>query len=207
MTGALSMTAFAEAALTASGDSARGTSPDAVLLAGCRAGQRESFEELYRVHGPRMKSVAANVLGDRTEAEDAVQDAFVKIFRSAASFEGRSRFSTWIYRVVVNACHDRLRRRRETVSLDDPGRVGPPATPAERPADPALKVALERGIGALPPRQRSAFVLFAVEGFSHREIADILDVSVGNSKTLVFEAKHKLARLLQRRTKALEERP
>ena len=206
MTAALSLT-FAEAALPGSGDPPRGTSPEAVLLAGCRAGRRESFEELYRLHGPKMKSVAANVLGDRTEAEDAVQDAFVKIFRSAASFEGRSRFSTWIYRVVVNACHDRLRRRRETVSLDDPGRDRAPAIPAERPADPALRVALERGIGILPPRQRSAFVLFAVEGFSHREIAEILDVSVGHSKTLVFEAKHRLARLLRRRTKAPEETP
>ena len=207
MTAALSLTLAPEAALTALGDSGRGISPDAVLLAGCREGRRDSFEELFRVHGPKMKSVAANVLGDRGEAEDAVQDAFVKIFRSAASFEGRSRFSTWIYRVVVNACHDRLRRRRETVSLDDPGRDSPSRIPADREADPALKVALERGIGSLPPRQRSAFVLFAVEGFSHREIAEILDVSVGHSKTLVFEAKHRLARLLQRWTKPRGEMP
>jgi RNA polymerase sigma-70 factor (ECF subfamily) len=145
-----------------------------------------------------MKSVAAHVLGDRAEAEDAVQDAFVNIFRSAASFEGRSRFSTWIYRVVVNACHDRLRRRRETVALDAPG-AAEGIVPAARSGDPALRVALEKGIGSLPERQRSAFVLFADEGFSHREIADILGVSVGGSKTLVFEARRRLARLLGRR--------
>lgn len=185
------------AAVPAGGDSPRAASPDALLLAGCRAGTRESFEELYRLHGPRMKSVAAHVLGDRAEAEDAVQDAFVNIFRSAAGFEGRSRFSTWIYRVVVNACHDRLRRRRETVALDAPG--GAETFAAARTGDPALRVALEKGIGSLPERQRSAFVLFAVEGFSHREIADIMDVSVGGSKTLVFEAKRRLARLLGRR--------
>jgi RNA polymerase sigma-70 factor (ECF subfamily) len=186
------------AALPAGGDSPRAASPDALLLEGCRAGARESFEELYRVHGARMKSVAAHVLGDRAEAEDAVQDAFVNIFRSAASFEGRSRFSTWIYRVVVNACHDRLRRRRETVALDAPG-AAEGIVPAARSGDPALRVALEKGIGSLPERQRSAFVLFAVEGFSHREIADILGVSVGGSKTLVFEARRRLARLLGRR--------
>lgn len=191
------------AVLPAGNDSGRAASPDALLLAGCRAGARESFEELYRAHGARMKSIAAHLLGNRVEAEDAVQDAFVNIFRSAATFEGRSRFSTWIYRVVVNACHDRLRRRRETVPLDAPGAVAEIFT-AARPGDPALRVALEKGIGSLPERQRSAFVLFAVEGFSHREIADILGVSAGGSKTLVFEARRRLARLLGRRSPSPE---
>jgi RNA polymerase sigma-70 factor (ECF subfamily) len=199
------MIAAMEAFLPA-GDETLAASPEAVLLAGCRAGDRSAFEELYRVHGARMKSVAANLLGSRSEAEDAVQEAFVRVFRSCGTFEGRSRFSTWIYRVVVNCCHDLLRRRRPTVSLDE-------ATPAEResiaesagPGDPALRRAIEQGLAALPPRQRSAFVLFAVEGFSHREIADILDVSPGNSKTLVFEAKRRLARLLEARPRT--ERP
>jgi len=193
------MIAAMEAFLPA-GDEAPAASPDAVLLAGCRAGDRSAYEELYRVHGARMKSVAASLLGSRSEAEDAVQEAFVRVFRSCGTFEGRSRFSTWIYRVVVNCCHDLLRRRRPTVSLDD-------ATPAERESiaesagagDPSLRRAIEQGLAALPPRQRSAFVLFAVEGFSHREIADVLDVSPGNSKTLVFEAKRRLARLLEAR--------
>jgi len=206
MIGALSMTRAWGAALPAGADSGRAASPDALLLAGCRAGTRESFDELYRVHGARMKSVAAHVLGDRAEAEDAVQDAFVNIFRSAATFEGRSRFSTWIYRVVVNACHDRLRRRRETVALDAPG-AADGIFAAARTGDPALRVALEKGIGSLPERQRSAFVLFAVEGFSHREISDILGVSVGGSKTLVFEAKRRLARLLGRRSPSTEAAP
>jgi len=198
------MTRAWEALLPAGPDPARGASPDAILLEGCRAGNRVSFEELYRVHGARMKSVAARVLGDRAEAEDAVQDAFVNIFRSAAGFQGRSRFSTWIYRVVVNACHDRLRRRRETVPLDPTGGENETLA-ATGSGDPAIRVALERGIGSLPARQRSAFVLFAVEGFSHREISDILGVSVGGSKTLVFEAKRRLARLLEKRVPAREE--
>lgn len=188
------MNSAMEALLPAFGDP-KPAAPDALLLAGCRAGDRSAFEELYRAHGASMKSVAANVLGDLAEAEDAVQDAFVKIFRSAASFEGRSRFSTWIYRVVVNCCYDRLRRRRPTVSLDDAAE--PPRAPAAESPDPALRRALEQGLAALPPRQRSAFVLFAVEGFSHREIAEILDVSPGNSKTLVFDAKRRLARFLE----------
>ena len=172
-------------------------SRDTALLAGCRAGSREAFEDLYRLHGGRMKSVAANLLGDPAEAEDAVQEAFVKIFRSAGAFEGRSRFSTWIYRVVVNCCHDLRRRRRPTVPLESPesGR-NEAAEAAEGAPDPALRRALEQGLGTLPPRQRSAFVLFAVEGFSHREVADILGVSPGNSKTLVFDARRRLARLL-----------
>lgn len=187
------MNSAMEAFLPAFGE-AKPAAPDALLLAGCRAGDRSAFEELYRAHGAAMKSVAANVLGDLSEAEDAVQDAFVKIFRSAGSFEGRSRFSTWIYRVVVNCCYDRLRRRRPTVPLDD---AAPSVADAAESPDPALRRALEQGLAALPPRQRSAFVLFAVEGFSHREIAEILDVSPGNSKTLVFDAKRRLARFLE----------
>ena len=188
------MIAAMEAFLPAFGE-AEAAPPDAVLLAGCHAGDRSAFEDLYRVHGARMKSVAANLLGDPAEAEDAVQEAFVRIFRSAGAFEGRSRFSTWIYRVVVNGCYDLLRRRRPTVSLDGDGRDAA-GEPAASP-DPALRRALEQGLRSLPPRQRSAFVLFAVEGFSHREIAEILDVSPGNSKTLVFDAKRRLARLLE----------
>lgn len=181
-----------EGALTELVSPERPGTSEALLLAGCRAGDRGAFEELYRLHAGRMKSVAAQLLGRRDEAEDAVQDAFVRIFRSVKSFEGRSRFSTWIYRIVVNACHDRLRRRRDTAPLDG-GDDAPFSSPA---GDPALRVALEQGLRSLPERQRSAFVLFAVEGFAHREIAEILDVSAGNSKTLVFEAKRKLARLL-----------
>ena len=181
-----------EGALTELANPGRAASSEALLLAGCRAGERDAFEELYRLHADRMKSVAAQLLGRRDEAEDAVQDAFVRIFRSVGSFEGRSRFSTWIYRIVVNACHDRLRRRRETAPLDS-GNEAPWASPS---GDPALRLALEQGLRSLPERQRSAFVLFAVEGFAHREIAEILDVSAGNSKTLVFEAKRKLARFL-----------
>jgi RNA polymerase sigma-70 factor (ECF subfamily) len=184
-------------------DEPRPAAPEAVLLAGCRAGDRSAFEELYRSHGDRMKSVAANVLGDRAEAEDAVQEAFVRIFRSCGTFEGRSRFSTWIYRVVVNCCYDLLRRRRPTVPIDESPLGGPePLAEDVGAADPVLRRALDQGLASLPPRQRSAFVLFAVEGFSHREIADILDVSPGNSKTLVFEAKRRLARLLEARPRA-----
>lgn len=165
---------------------------EALLLAACRAGDRGAFEELYRLHADRMKSIAAQILGRRDEAEDAVQDAFVRIFRSIGAFEGRSRFSTWIYRIVVNACRDRLRRRRDTSPLEDEG----DPRHAARGSDPALRLVLEQGLRSLPERQRAAFVLFAVEGFAHREIAEILDVSAGNSKTLVFEAKRKLARFL-----------
>jgi RNA polymerase sigma-70 factor (ECF subfamily) len=202
------MIAAVEAVLPAFGDSGPAASPDARLFAGCRAGDRSSFEELFRVHGPRMKSVAANLLGDLAEAEDAVQEAFVKIFRSAGTFQGRSRFSTWIHRVVVNCCYDLLRRRRPTVSLDD-APPGSPSTDGPPPSgeDPAIRVALEQGLRSLPPRQRSAFVLFAIEGFSHREIGEILGTSTGNSKTLVFEAKKKLARLLENRSVSGGRRP
>ena len=84
---------------------------EAELLEGCRAGDTAAFERLYEAHGARMKSVAANLLGDLADAEDAVQETFLKVYRGAASFRGGSMLSTWIYRVLVNSCYDLLRKR------------------------------------------------------------------------------------------------
>src|SRR5438034_4171097 len=78
---------------------------DPELLAGCRSRGLPAFERLYRDHGPRMMSIALNLLGNVADAEDAVQDAFLKIFRGGGGFWGRSALSTWIYRILVNSCY------------------------------------------------------------------------------------------------------
>jgi RNA polymerase sigma-70 factor (ECF subfamily) len=174
------------------------------LLESCRRGDVAAFEKLYELHGTRMKSIARNLLGHETDAEDAVQETFLKVYRGAASFRGSAALSTWIYRILVNTCYDALRRRRRRAedslepgspSESDSAAASAPAIPAPS-GDHPLRLAIEQSLGKLAPRQRTVFLLSAVEGFSHREIAQVLDVSEGASRTLLFEAKRRLQELL-----------
>lgn len=167
------------------------------LLAGCRRGDVAAFERLYARHGTRMKSVARNLLSGESDAEDAVQEAFLKIYRGAAEFRGGAALSTWIYRILVNTCYDILRRRRRRPedALDTPAGEDSAALPAPA-GDHPLRMAIEQGLARLRPRHRDVFLLSAVEGFSHREIAAVLDIPEGTSRTLLFEAKRRLQELL-----------
>ena len=178
------------------------------LLEGCRAGDVSAFERLYELHGTRMKSIAANLLGNVADAEDAVQETFLKIYRGAAAFRGAARLSTWIYRVLVNTCYDMMRRkRRRPVEVGEPGpfqRAGEFLAPAP---DHSLRLSLEASLKELDPKRRSAFVLYAVEGFTHREIGEILGVPEGTSKALLFEARRDIQRRLSRGAALWEARP
>lgn len=171
------------------------------LLESCLAGEIPAFERLYEVHGRRMKSIARNLLGHESDAEDAVQETFLKVYRGAASFRGTAALSTWIYRILVNTCYDVLRRRKRRAedalepSKEGTGGAGVPSAAAPA-GDHSLRIAIEQSLTKLAPRQRTVFLLAAVEGFSHREIAQVLDVSEGASRTLLFEAKRRLQELL-----------
>jgi RNA polymerase sigma-70 factor (ECF subfamily) len=147
-----------------------------------------------------MKSIAANLLGDLADAEDAVQDTFVKIYRGAASFRGGSSFSTWVYRVLVNSCYDLLRKRRRRPEPPTTRQAGSEAFPLVAPAtDHPLRLSLEACLKDLHPKRRAVFLLFEVEGFTHREVGDILGFPEGTSRTLLFEARRELQRCLWKR--------
>ncbi len=169
---------------------------DEALLEGCRAGDLRAFEELYERQATRMKSIARNLLHDVADAEDAVQEAFLKIYRGAKTFRGGAAFSTWAYRVLVNTCYDSLRRRGSRPA--GPSLDAADATPLAAPAgaDHPLRLALETAVGRLNPKHRAVFLLFEVEGFSHNEISRILGIPEGTSKTFLFGAKKKLQRWL-----------
>ena len=152
-----------------------------------------SLIELYETHGGRMKSIAMNLLGNTTDAEDAVQEAFLRIHRAAAGFRGGSALSTWAYRILVNACYDAMRRgqRRPESPLPDDA-----ALPRSADSDTPLRLAIEQALTRLERRERTAFLLCEVEGLSHREAAEILDVNQTTSRTLLFRAKRKLQKEL-----------
>lgn len=141
-----------------------------------------------------MKSVAANLLGNASDAEDAVQEAFLKLYQGLPGFKGDSLLSTWLYRILVNTCHDLGRRRARSPEVPAAGgseddRAPSPGAP---PVDPPLRLTVERLLRRLEPLPRTVFVLFEVEGFKHREIAGILGIPEGTSRYALFEAKKAL---------------
>jgi RNA polymerase sigma-70 factor (ECF subfamily) len=172
---------------------------DAALASACQSGDLQAFERLYYLHASRMKSVARNLLGGMSEAEDAVQDTFLKIQRSIASFRGQSSFATWSFRILMNTCYDarRSRMRKKEVAHDEPDEAPTRPEPRAASAHPTLRIALERAVSQLTRHQRDVFLLYEVEGFRHAEIASILEISEAASKNTLFQAKKILRQMLE----------
>jgi RNA polymerase sigma-70 factor (ECF subfamily) len=173
---------------------------DLELAARCRAGDTDAFEELYRQHARRLFSLVFRMTGSAEDAEDLLQEVFLQAHRKLGGFRGESTLGTWLYRLAMNHCLDHLRGRgakmgRFTESLDAEDAFEPAA---HAPIVPTAvsRVDLERAIAALPEGYRAAFLLHDVEGFEHREVAKILGVSEGTSKSQVHKARMKLRAML-----------
>ncbi|MEP6696734.1 MAG: RNA polymerase sigma factor SigM [Pseudonocardiales bacterium] len=170
---------------------------DLALLRAHAGGDADAFAELVRRHRDRLWAVALRTLGDREEAADALQDALLSAFRAAGDFRGDAAVTTWLHRIVVNACLDRVRRRqaRPTVALPEAG----PDEPADRRdaiAEHEVHLAVEAALAALSPEHRAAVVLVDVQGYSVAETAAILDIPVGTVKSRCARARARLAPLL-----------
>jgi RNA polymerase sigma-70 factor (ECF subfamily) len=183
----------------AQGNPAGSNPEDARLAAACQAGDLHAYERLYRLQGARMRNLARNLLGTQSDAEDAVQETFLKIQRSIATFRGQSSFVTWAFRILVNTCHDlrRSRTRRKEFVPDEREDAPMPAEPRAPGGHPSLKLALERAIATLTQQQRSVFLLYEVEGFHHAEIAAMLEITETASKNTLFQAKKNLRQTLE----------
>lgn len=140
-----------------------------------------------------MKSIARNLLGSAADAEDAVQDAFLRVYRGISRFRGGSSFSTWVYRILVNSCYDQLRRSRRRAEAPLPPRLALASSASDHP----LRLSIEAALSRLDERERTAFLLCEVEGFSHREAGEILEVSENASRGLLFKARRRLQRELR----------
>ena len=162
---------------------------EAELLAACRRRDLRAFEQLYQAHGARLKSIAFHIMGNRQDAEDAVQETFLKLYRAISGFHGDSSIGTWLCRIVINVCHDLARKRQRETSPGETDRAG-------SGGQLALRVALDDALRRIHPRYRMVFLLFEVEGLRHAEIASILEIPEGTSKAWLFEAKKELKRLL-----------
>jgi RNA polymerase sigma-70 factor (ECF subfamily) len=174
-------------------------SEDAALAAACQSGDLRGYERLYAQHGARMKNLARNVLGSTVDAEDAVQETFLKVQRSIASFRGQSSFVTWTYRILINTCYDarRSKLRKKEVTTDDDSEETSRIEPRAPGSHPTLRMALERALGKLTRHQRDVFLLYEVEGFRHAEIAGMLEITEAASKNTLFQAKKNLREMLE----------
>lgn len=172
--------------------SPRGGEEDRRLAAACAAGDTKIFEELYQRFGERMKSIAWNHLGNRSDAEDAVQETFLKIHRAAKTYSGEASFSTWAFRILVNTCYDVLRKRRRRIEEEQFDEAPETIERTAPSVDEAKRMTLRKLLGDLPEQRRTVFTLFEIEGLSHAEIAEILGISEGNSKWILFATKKEL---------------
>ena len=171
---------------------------DKALLAAHVAGDPEAFGELVRRHRDRLWAVALRTTSDPEEASDALQDAFISAYRNAASFRGESAVTTWLHRVVVNACLDRMRRRkvRPTVPLpEEDGETGHRGIADPRDALDRLELRLEidKALAALPLDQRAAIVLVDIEGLTVADAALALGVPEGTVKSRCSRGRARLA--------------
>ena len=164
-----------------------------------------AFEELYRQNAPRLYNLAYRMLGNAADAEDLLQEIFLHAHRKLGGFKGDSALGTWLYRLATNQCLDHLRSKsarvaQATTSLDDDrsgGRRFEPSTSGELPV---RAIDLERAIAKLPEGCRAAFLLHDVEGFEHQEVADLLGIAEGTSKSQVHKARRRLRELLMATT-------
>jgi RNA polymerase sigma-70 factor, ECF subfamily len=158
----------------------------------------DDFETIYRQHSPRVYTLACRMAGSSEDGEDLLQEIFLQAYRKLGSFKGDSTLGTWLYRLALNHCLDYVRSRqakmkKTTDSLDaDTGR-----DPVARRDTPVARIDLDRALERLPDGCREAFVLHDVEGYDHREVAELLGIAEGTSKSQVFKARLKLRALLK----------
>lgn len=175
--------------------------PDRELVESWRKGEAEAFASLVRRHQRRVFGLLLRMLGNREEAEDAAQDTFLNLHRHGHRFRQESRFSTFVYRVAVNAALNRRRslgrRRAHADAFEEAQSFGhlaatAPADPERTLAGGELRARIGRELLALPEALRAPVVLYDVEGLSYGEIAEVLEVAEGTVKSRIHRARQAL---------------
>ena len=179
---------------------------DRELIAAHVAGDPDAFGVVFTRHRERLWAVALRTTGDREEAADALQDAMVSAFRKAESYREDAAVTTWLHRIVVNACLDRLRRRKVRLAdaLPEDGHATPAALVEPETASPESRAELSErrrrvleALATLQPDQRAALVLVDLQGHSVEEAASILGVASGTVKSRCSRGRARLAPLLE----------
>jgi RNA polymerase sigma-70 factor (ECF subfamily) len=187
---------------------------DIDLARRAQQGDSEAFACLFYAHKARIYSLCLRLTSNAADAEDLTQDAFVQAFRKLSTFRGDSALATWLHRIAVNTVLMRFRKKvLPQVSLDEPYKQDVGFARREygnrdaRLAGSVDRIALTRAISQLPEGYRTIFLLHEVGGYEHQEIAELLDCSVGNSKSQLHKAKLRIRELLGRGPAEVREEP
>lgn len=181
---------------------------DFELAQATAAGDEMAFEQIYRAHARKVYSLCLRLLRNPTEAEDVTQDVFVRLYRKIGTFQGDAALSTWLYRLTVNTVLMHVRRQqrkqKEQPMDDDSLQHLAEGRPLKRRAEVSLidRIDLERAIRRLPTGYRLVLVLHDVEGYEHEEIAQMLGIREGTSKSQLHKARLKMRKLLRAKHRA-----
>lgn len=168
------------------------------LLQKAQEGDRKAFEALVALHSRRVYNLALGYTGRHHDAEEIAQTVFVKVWKALPQFRGASAFSTWLYRLTLNACTDHYRRerkRRGDLSLDDPD-LAPIRDAAPSPEEIVIqreeKAILRKALAELPEQHRVILILREMDGLDYQEIAQVLEIQVGTVKSRLARARRAL---------------
>lgn len=167
------------------------------LMQRCLSGDIAAFRQLYEQHKNGLFNIAMRIHQNVQDAEDSLQEAFIKIFRALPDFKGECKLATWIYQILLNTCFSSLKQKRSSVKRFIRSSKINLDKVAKSDKNPDTSIILEQEIGALPLGYRTVFVLHEVEGFGHEEIAELLEITIGTSKSQLFKAKKMLRKRLK----------
>jgi RNA polymerase sigma-70 factor (ECF subfamily) len=183
--------------------------PDEILVEHISAGNESAFEELVQRHQVKVINLIYYFLNDRWEAEDVAQEVFLKVWKNASKFKGKSKFSTWLYRIVINSCLNHKRSGKKDLNSQDSISSNPsdclnnPELAGNTQSNPhqimekkERKIIVNQAIRLLPPKQRMALILSRFEGYSYTEISELMNVSIPSTESLLFRAKQNIAKIL-----------
>jgi len=176
---------------------------DADLVERLKKGDSRALDELYRRHREAAYGIAYRLVGSREDALEVVQESFIHVMRGIQAFRGQSSFRTWLYRIVTHAALDyrRWRALRTAESLDgdtsaESSIAANDRSPQEVAGDRDLGAAIDKALSNISEKNRAALVLYAIEGMSYKEVADVLGVSIGTVMSRIFNARQRLRELL-----------
>ena len=159
------------------------------IIKGCQKGNPASQKVLYDLFAPKMYGVCLQYCKDRTEAEDCLQEGFIKVFTNIKKYRFEGSFEGWVRRIMVNATIESFRKKKPETSLEDTMLVKLESDIIEEEASEINEDEIMDIISELPPKYRMVFNLYVLEGLSHKEIAEVLDISEGTSKSNLSRAR------------------
>lgn len=157
----------------------------------CVTGDVKEFKKLYQHYSIPLYHIAFRFLGNKHEAENAVQQCMINVYKNLSQFKAKSKFTSWIFRILFNVCYDILSKREKIITVDLQEEIVDYSDFKEN-SDKELSIELKIAINRLPDKMRSCFILSGVEGFKQREIAEMLDIREGTVKATLFKARIKL---------------